>query len=914
MSQGIRRLLNVAEKPSVAKAVSMSLSRNQFRTREGRSRYNKIFEFEYTIRGLLCHMSFTSVTGHLMEMDFEERYRKWGSCDPVDLYLPIQEAKRCDWLILWLDCDREGENIAYEVIDVCSAVNTRLDISRAKFSALTNVDARQKIDLRIGASITRFQTMLLKDSFVIDVYGNDGRNMVLSYGPCQFPTLGFIVERYWEIQAHEPEEFWMINCSHTSEDGTSNFNWMRGHLFDYTCAVIVYEMCVQEPTATVVNVKEQRKFKHPPHPLNTVELEKRASRYFRMSSEHTMKVAEDLYQAGFISYPRTGTDSFSERTDLRGIVQEQQQHPVWGTYAQQLLDPGTELWRNPSNGGHDDKAHPPIHPTNFSAGESNWSQDHSRVYGLVVRHCLACVSLPAVGAETVELFRCLSLRNWGGSVIPKYVFGQQFMPTSLTLDSGITRPPPLLSEADLLNCMDKAGIGTDATMHDHIKKLLDRCYATKDANMRFSPTTLGEALVMGYDDMGYKLWKPYLRAAMECDMTEVSEGRKSKTDVLKDCLEQMETSMGIFFDRSNRGGGVDQHIGGEVVRRCPACNQSDMVLRQKQDGNFMVGCSILEATVTTQVCSSCMPAPVFMIQFKFRRVDIPPNFDANHLGCIGGCDDLLIQLRDICGTGSHSSVPSGPARVNGSTASSNITQRANATTRQGPVTCTHCRQTGHSSNDCQTRISRPQSSQSRTKNPQSGETSVACKCSKQQGKKVYSCQSRDCNSFLWADSANTRAGTEDMDSSRSASSNTSSAARRGGRGHGRACNSGRGGSGSGGWTSRARASAPTGNMFVSATGEPISRGFPPMILNTVVLASRLYFVALITSDGSSVKLLLPFNLTHCCSSLLHNKWKLRKFSQSLILVFHNHNQNQTTRYTYRFESVTIHLSKNFSKH
>jgi DNA topoisomerase-3 len=107
-----------------------------------------------------------------------------------------------------------------------------------------------------------------------------------------------------------------------------------------------------------------------------------------------------------------------------------------------LLDPGAGLWRNPSNGGHDDKAHPPIHPTKFSAGESRWSQDHhvvhllilvstcawqsffsfwsnlvimalteflkfsyshflQRLYELVVRHFLACVSQPAVGAETV---------------------------------------------------------------------------------------------------------------------------------------------------------------------------------------------------------------------------------------------------------------------------------------------------------------------------------------------------------------------------------------------------------------------------------------------------------------------------------------------------------------------------------
>lgn len=57
-------------------------------------------------------------------------------------------------------------------------------------------------------------------------------------------------------------------------------------------------------------------------------------------------------------------------------MQEQEGHSVWGEYAQRLLDPGAGLWRNPGNGGHDDKAHPPIHPTKFSAGETGWSQDH----------------------------------------------------------------------------------------------------------------------------------------------------------------------------------------------------------------------------------------------------------------------------------------------------------------------------------------------------------------------------------------------------------------------------------------------------------------------------------------------------------------------------------------------------------
>ena len=55
-------------------------------------------------------------------------------------------------------------------------------------------------------------------------YHSDDRNLVLSYGPCQLLTLGFVVEPYWEVKSHEPEEFWTINCSHKSDKGIAAFS------------------------------------------------------------------------------------------------------------------------------------------------------------------------------------------------------------------------------------------------------------------------------------------------------------------------------------------------------------------------------------------------------------------------------------------------------------------------------------------------------------------------------------------------------------------------------------------------------------------------------------------------------------------------------------------------------------------
>jgi DNA topoisomerase IA len=70
------------------------------------------------------------------------------------------------------------------------------------------VDVRQEVDLRVGAAFTRFQTLLLGERWSVT-------SSVLSFGPCQFPTLGFIVQRWWEHQAHTPEDFWRIKLEHT---------------------------------------------------------------------------------------------------------------------------------------------------------------------------------------------------------------------------------------------------------------------------------------------------------------------------------------------------------------------------------------------------------------------------------------------------------------------------------------------------------------------------------------------------------------------------------------------------------------------------------------------------------------------------------------------------------------------------
>ena len=392
----------------------------------------------------------TSVRGHLASQDFPPAYG-WNKCDPVALFdapiqtyyrddlQPLQQmltnyaaTQRIDAVILWLDCDREGEMIGAEVRDAVLLGRNSLPIYRARFSTVLDgeidralrslgrlnshwveaVAARMELDLRVGAAFTRFQTVRLQKKF-------DGfSNGVISYGPCQFPTLGFVVERWACIETFVPQDFWYLDLTlrvdsepdnaapnNTNASRPIQFQWKRGRLYDPTLTQYLYEACLEAGDAVVTQLQGRPKNKWRPVPLATVELQKRASRYLRIGSEQVMAAAEELYQQGYISYPRTETEKFRPEFQHQPLLEQLATalmplgHAL-GVYADKLLNqPGQ--FQTPRAGQHDDQAHPPITPCRAVDPATIANATQRSVYTLVVKHYLACCSRDAIGKETV---------------------------------------------------------------------------------------------------------------------------------------------------------------------------------------------------------------------------------------------------------------------------------------------------------------------------------------------------------------------------------------------------------------------------------------------------------------------------------------------------------------------------------
>ncbi|KAK1826241.1 DNA topoisomerase [Podospora conica] len=639
------RVLCVAEKPSIAKAVAGHLSGGQLNVRNTRDTYTKNYDFDYDFGPPLgrCSVTMTAVRGHLTGVEFPPDFKDWSYPPPDRLFnAPIRtvipndrkavaqnietEARRARYLVIWTDCDREGEHIGGEIRDAAIKGNRNLEVKRARFSNIERahilsaarqlvalderqvdaVSARIELDLRIGFAFTRWLTLSLRQ------LGGPMQEKMISYGSCQFPTLGFVVDRYFRVRNFVPEAFWSIKVTHEREGIKVNFNWARNRLFDRMAVIIFYERCLVAKTAQVTKVQEKPTKKWKPLPLTTVEMQKMATKFLRMTGQQALAAAEKLYNKGFISYPRTETDRFDKGMNLRSLVQKQTPSTQWGPFAQALIGGN---FKQPREGKNDDKAHPPIHPITFVAPTALENDDERKVYELVARRFLACCSDDAKGMATDidilygdETFTAHGVivhernyldvywyENWTGTaMLPRFTEGERFEPTEAIMTEGKTSAPSYLTEADLIALMDANGIGTDATMAEHIEKIQERQYVTalergnrgggggdgEDAAppsrggsagrgrgrggrggrgggrggrggaaeagggrggvREFIPTALGVALIQGFDRMSFEtsLGKPFLRKEMELQMKAICEGRTTKQAVLHDSISK----------------------------------------------------------------------------------------------------------------------------------------------------------------------------------------------------------------------------------------------------------------------------------------------------------------------------------------------------------------------------------------
>ncbi|HVS98960.1 MAG TPA: DNA topoisomerase I [Solirubrobacterales bacterium] len=641
--------------------------------------------------------------GHVLGPAFPEGYSNWQKTDLHDLIDAdlIKEAtdknvvkairkmaKGADELVIATDFDREGELIGLEaleeMLDANPALGSREDtaagtlkILRARYSATTkeeltrafeNLDylsyplanagaARQDIDLLWGATLTRAVSLSTR---------RFGSNF-LSVGRVQSPTLGLIVEREMERRAHVAKPFWELFAKFEHPDGifethhTVDKFWEQAEA-DKALAGTIGPGVVKSVTAR----KNTRK---PPTPFNTTAFTTDASSRLGITPASAMRIAEDLYMDGFISYPRTDNTVYPSSLPTRELIRSLTNVKEFA--AASALNDLAEL--KPTRGKKETTDHPPIYPTQ-AIHPGALEGPKKRVYELVVRRFLATFSPPMItestradieaGSETYFVRGSVvvdpgyaGIYTYARSAdeeIPALQEGQELQLAAVPefraeddpdanpwIVAKETQPPSRISQGKLIEMMEERGLGTKATRADIIQKLFDRGYVYGNPPI---PTETGIALYEAFKQYVPRMATPEMTADIEAEMDRIAQGEMTKSEVVGDSRELLHKTWTEIDEKKEDLAkvvwkGMDED---RILGPCKACEEAGRtkedgspnmlrIIRAKKSGKRFVGCSGWRADADPDDPTSCdqtFPLPqrgdVFRLEERCSICDRTP--------------------------------------------------------------------------------------------------------------------------------------------------------------------------------------------------------------------------------------------------------------------------------------------------
>ena len=573
------------------------------------------------------------LSGHVVGVDFPSEYSDWRDVRPVELVdAPVvktetQEdivaalrslAREADRAVVATDYDREGELIGKEAYELVRE-ETDVPIERVRFSSITDREvteafenpedldfdlaaageARQIVDLMWGASLTRFLSLSAKQ------LGED----FISVGRVQSPTLKLIVDREREIEAFEPDDYWELFAD--LQDGES-FEAQYFHRADGTENERVWNEADAEAAlddleaaeeAVVESVRRRRRTDEPPTPFDTTAYIGAAGSV-GLSAQKAMSVAEELYTAGYVTYPRTDNTVYPDDLDPEALLESFVGHPPFGEDAEGLLDGAVE----PTSGDEETTDHPPIHPTGEVPGRQELSDDEWTVYELVVRRFLATVADPAewehlkvIADADDRLLKANGKRLVEAGYHDVYPYGsatENHVPAveegdvlgvdEARLEAKQTQPPRRRGQSRLIEEMADRGLGTKSTRHHTLEKLYDRGYIESDPPR---PTRLARAVVEAAEQFADRVVDEEMTAQLEADMQAIADGEADLEEVTGESREMLRR---IFEELHDSREAVGDHLresmkADRTLGPCPDCGD-DLLVRQSRRGSYFVGC------------------------------------------------------------------------------------------------------------------------------------------------------------------------------------------------------------------------------------------------------------------------------------------------------------------------------------
>ncbi len=542
-----------------------------------------------------------------VDKDFEPQY-----VIPKDKRKTVEKlkeiSKTAKEVILATDPDREGEAIAWHISFLTTS--NKADAAKLKrivFHEITKeaieealekprtldiqlVDAQQArriLDRLVGYKLSPLLWFKVKKG--------------LSAGRVQSIAVRLIVEREREIEAFNPDEYWSIDTllSKAKDKFSASLVEKEDKKIDLKnekdSKPIVTDL--EKANYSIKNVNQRESKKSPYPPFTTSTLTQAAANRFGYTAKKTMKLAQDLYEEGFITYHRTDSVNLSQ-----SILTAAKKYIETSLGKEYLPLGGSRVYKTKSKVAQE--AHEAIRPTKLEVDKDKVDQsaDHKKLYKLIWDRFIASQLSDAIYDHvTLDISADKYMLRASGSIIkfagwlkvygreegdqieekkvPLLQVGDDLKLEELLPEQHFTQPPPRYTEASLVKAMEEKGIGRPSTYAPIISTILDRNYVEREER-KFKPTPLGVAtndfLVKGFP----KLIDAAFTAKMEGSLDSIANGEVKWVPVIREFFVPFQKDLDEAY--KNDRVKVEAELTDEL---CPEGHR--LVIRYGKFGKFL---------------------------------------------------------------------------------------------------------------------------------------------------------------------------------------------------------------------------------------------------------------------------------------------------------------------------------------
>jgi DNA topoisomerase-1 len=549
-----------------------------------------------------------------------------------------EAAKRADSVILATDPDREGEAISWHLLEWLKDKRAlpKGGASRVTFNEITKAAVTKAMQAPRDLDQPLIDAYLARRA--LDYLVGFTLSPVLwrklpgakSAGRVQSVALRLVVEREREIEAHKAHEYWRVEAEMIAPNGATFkarlavLDGKKLAQFDLdNVAANAAREAIEKNGFTVRTVETKPVSRNPAPPFTTSTLQQEASRRLGFSASHTMRVAQNLYEDGHITYMRT------DGVQIAGEAMAAVRDMIARDYGSKpdVLPEKPRFYATKAKNAQE--AHEAIRPTDFSRRPGRADTDADRLYALIWNRTVASQMASArLERTTIDLFDddgrhglkatgqvvitpgFLVLYTEGrdepaedyedGARLPRLAGGDRCASKTVEAIQSFTEPPARFSEATLVKKLEELGIGRPSTYASTLQTLRDRAYVRVEKN-RFFAEEKGR-LVTAFLERFFTRYVEYdFTADLESQLDDVSAGDASYLELLRafwadfqpktaEIMEQRPSDVTAALDEylapflfPDKGDGVDPRV-------CPKCGAGRLSLKTGRFGAF-VACS-----------------------------------------------------------------------------------------------------------------------------------------------------------------------------------------------------------------------------------------------------------------------------------------------------------------------------------